>query len=123
MFDRRNHQELSFAEVFLAGGLAGSTAWSVVFPFDSVKSRMQVGSQTNEYATPRKTDASQPPLRAQSMLHVARTLYGEGGLPSFYRGWSAGVLRAFPANAALFVGVEATNKLFRVVSADSCDDL
>jgi len=84
----------------LAGGLAGSTAWTFVYPADVVKSRMQsdIGG-----------------VGGGGVRGAARVLVGilrQGGLPLLYRGWSAAVLRAFPANAALFFGVTSVETLF-----------
>jgi hypothetical protein len=78
-----------------AGGLAGMAGWSVVFPMDVVKSRTQTGTT------------------GQSTLTVARTILQKEGPRAFYRGWSAAVARAFPANAALLLGYELSHRLFR----------
>lgn len=89
---REHRDDLSPLAVLVSGGSAGSVAWSVVFPFDLVKSRMQTGG----------TD---------SLPACLRRILREEGLRGFYPGWSAAVLRAFPANGALFVGYELTRKL------------
>ena len=91
------------AGTLLAGGLAGSTAWTVVYPADVVKSRMQsdIGG-----------------VGGGGVRGAARVLAGilrQGGLPLLYRGWSAAVLRAFPANAALFFGVTSVESLFGAI--------
>jgi hypothetical protein len=91
------------AGTLLAGGLAGSTAWTVVYPADVVKSRMQsdIGGSGGG-----------------GVRGAARVLAGilrQGGLPLLYRGWSAAVLRAFPANAALFFGVTSVESLLDAV--------
>jgi hypothetical protein len=80
------------------GGLAGSTAWSIVFPCDVVKSRLQagVGARSNG-------------LRVVG--RIVLDLYRAGGARVFYNGVAAAVLRAFPANGALFMGYEMTRKL------------
>ena len=75
---------------FAAGGLAGSTSWLVIFPLDVVKSRMQAGTARG------------------GALAAAAAVWREGGAKGFTRGYSAAVLRAFPANAALLWGVEVT---------------
>jgi len=92
---RVTHEHLSPAEYFVCGGFAGMAAWSVIFPFDSVKSRMQSGSVSTGVVT------------------TIRDMWAKGGAAPFFRGWSAAVLRAFPANAALFLGVETSRKLFK----------
>ena len=90
--------ELSGLEYFLSGGFAGMTAWTFVFPCDVVKSRMQVAGML------------EPGTRA-SMTNTVRSLFKEHGIRGFYRGWSAAVLRGFPANASLFAGYELSHKL------------
>ena len=81
------------ASLFLAGGLAGISGWATIFPMDVVKTHMQ---------------SSTRPLP----LSVAvRELHAEAGVRRFYRGLPAACLRAFPANAGLFVGYELTSRL------------
>ncbi len=86
----------------MQGGLAGSTAWAIVFPCDVVKSRLQAGALSSGAAT---TGA------APSLFTAARALYAAGGVRVFYHGASAAVLRAFPANGALFLGYEMAMRL------------
>eukprot|EP00128_Syssomonas_multiformis_P014767 Colp12_sorted_trinity150504_noHs@16091 len=80
--------------LFIAGGLAGATAWSVVFPADVVKSRMQAG------------------CGQQSLRQTVSSIYRQQGMNGFFRGWSAAVARAFPANAALLLGYELCQKFW-----------
>lgn len=89
-------EQLGAAELFVCGGLAGVSGWSIVFPMDVVKSKMQ----TAPTATP------------TSALQVIRHTLKTEGPRAFYRGWSAAVLRAFPANAALLMGVELSKRFF-----------
>ncbi len=96
-YEKVTHEHLSPAEYFVCGGFAGMAAWSVIFPFDSVKSRMQSGSvQTG-------------------VVETMRNMWQRGGATPFFRGWSAAVLRAFPANAALFLGVEMSRQVLKKV--------
>jgi solute carrier family 25 ornithine transporter 2/15/solute carrier family 25 carnitine/acylcarnitine transporter 20/29 len=95
---RITHDHLSPGEYFVCGGMAGMAAWSVIFPFDSIKSRMQSGAV--------KT----------GMVDTIVSMWRKGGATPFFRGWSAAVLRAFPANAALFLGVEMSRKMFRSIA-------
>lgn len=92
---RPTQHHLSPAEYFLSGGFAGMTAWAAVFPFDAVKSRMQSGAAVGSFA------------------QVARAMWKAGGIRVFYKGCSAALLRAFPANAALFSGVEFASKVLK----------
>uniref|UniRef100_A0A7S2U3J7 Uncharacterized protein n=1 Tax=Lotharella oceanica TaxID=641309 RepID=A0A7S2U3J7_9EUKA len=88
--------ELNSLEILTAGGLAGTIGWAVIFPIDVVKSRLQTTT------------------KQETMLSVARSIFAAEGLMAFYRGCSAALLRAFPANAGLFFGYEMAQRwLFR----------
>jgi hypothetical protein len=98
-------RKLNAFGIYLAGGSAGAFAWGVAFPVDCVKSYMQT------YQHP--TSTQQGVSFRQAIRHIYRE---RGGVQGFYRGWSAAVLRAFPANAGLFLGYElALDLLDRVV--------
>lgn len=86
--------DLDAGALFVSGGLAGMTGWSVVFPFDSIKSRVQ--------SAPKGMSAGK--LALQMLRHE--------GVRAFYTGWSTAVMRAFPANAALLLGFELSHRLF-----------
>uniref|UniRef100_M4BGI1 Mitochondrial carrier protein n=1 Tax=Hyaloperonospora arabidopsidis (strain Emoy2) TaxID=559515 RepID=M4BGI1_HYAAE len=89
--------DLNPIAILASGGLAGASSWSVMFPVDVLKSRMQTASSTH----------------LLSLRSAFRAIYSEFGIHGFYRGWSAAVLRSFPANGSLFLGVEMTHRLFR----------
>ncbi|EQC34971.1 hypothetical protein SDRG_07767 [Saprolegnia diclina VS20] len=88
-----SRRELHPAAVLTAGGLAGATSWTVVFPADVIKSRMQVDA-------------------ALSFRAAVRSVWRLQGLAGFYRGWSSAVMGSFPADGSLFLGVEMTHRLF-----------
>ena len=102
----------------LQGGLAGVTGWTAVFPFDTVKSVIQTGVLPSE--TP-AAGSSAAPVRAKeeglkpppSFSTALRAVLKHGGVRrGLYRGLSAAVLRAFPANAALFWGVHTAETVW-----------
>ena len=79
--------------VLLAGGAAGICYWIPLgLPADTIKTRMMAA----------------PPGAFSGVLDCAAKLYAEAGLVGFYRGFSAAVLRAFPANAAAFTAADVT---------------
>eukprot|EP01103_Thecamoeba_quadrilineata_P001222 TRINITY_DN11083_c0_g1_i1.p1 TRINITY_DN11083_c0_g1~~TRINITY_DN11083_c0_g1_i1.p1 ORF type:complete len:327 (-),score=61.14 TRINITY_DN11083_c0_g1_i1:87-1034(-) len=86
--------------VMFAGGIAGIANWVVAIPPDVVKSRIQ----------------SARPGEPTKVGAVVAALYREEGIKGFFRGLGPVMLRAFPANAACFLGVEVSlrlmNKLF-----------
>ncbi|XP_059476764.1 solute carrier family 25 member 45 [Neocloeon triangulifer] len=75
-----------------AGGLAGSVSWGVILPLDVIKSRLQADN------------GAQPKYRG--MLHCAVSSVRTEGLRVFGRGFWLVVGRAFPVNAAIFIGYE-----------------
>ena len=63
--------------------------WAVTMPFDSIKTVIQTSA-----------------CGSKSMSSTFRMLVHQHGVSALYNGLSSAVLRAFPANAALFLGVE-----------------
>ncbi|ETV81845.1 hypothetical protein H257_05408 [Aphanomyces astaci] len=96
-----SRRDLHPVAVLTCGGVAGATGWSVIFPADVVKSYMQVGNGV-------------------TFRRAFETVWRTQGLRGFYRGWSAAVLRSFPANGCLFLGVEMTHRLFDHVEQNEC---
>jgi len=88
--------QLSAAKTLFAGGIAGSTNWLVALPMDVIKSRYQTA----------------PEGMYNSLFEVFQKLLKEEGVQGLYRGLTPALLRAFPANAACFLGVEMSRKLF-----------
>eukprot|EP00326_Haptolina_ericina_P021042 CAMPEP_0181179914 /NCGR_PEP_ID=MMETSP1096-20121128/6518_1 /TAXON_ID=156174 ORGANISM="Chrysochromulina ericina, Strain CCMP281" /NCGR_SAMPLE_ID=MMETSP1096 /ASSEMBLY_ACC=CAM_ASM_000453 /LENGTH=103 /DNA_ID=CAMNT_0023268303 /DNA_START=89 /DNA_END=400 /DNA_ORIENTATION=+ len=86
----QHKEDLSMVNVFFAGGMAGCVGWSLIIPLDVVKTRLQTGS----------AHGSVPRV-------MASIVAAEGGL-ALFSGWTAAVVRAFPANAGLFLGVEVS---------------
>ncbi len=82
---------------FLSGGFAGMLGWTVAMPFDVPKTNVQSRWDT-------KVVGSYFP----QMVKIAR----ERGIGGFYSGLGPTLVRAFPANAALFLGVETGKKFF-----------
>lgn len=94
-------QPLSATTVLVAGGLAGIANWLVALPIDTIKSRIQAtAAHTAGTAGARWV----PP----SMLAVGRDIVAREGYRGLYRGLGPALLRAFPANAACFGGMEAS---------------
>lgn len=82
---------------FLSGGFAGMLGWTVAMPFDVPKTNVQSRWDT-------KVVGSYFP----EMIKIAK----ERGIRGFYSGLGPTLIRAFPANAALFLGVETSKKFF-----------
>mmetsp|Transcript_62121 Transcript_62121/g.160168 ORF Transcript_62121/g.160168 Transcript_62121/m.160168 type:complete len:338 (-) Transcript_62121:339-1352(-) len=84
--------DLSPAQVLCSGGCAGALGWSLVLPFDVAKTRLQSGQIEGSCF--------------RVLRHIART----EGMKGLFSGWGPAVMRAFPANAGLFLGVETSNR-------------
>ncbi|KAI5095468.1 mitochondrial carnitine/acylcarnitine carrier protein isoform X1, partial [Silurus meridionalis] len=74
---------LSTSRILLAGGTAGIVNWVVALPPDVLKSNFQTAADG----------------RYSGLVDVLRTLLREEGARALYKGLSAVMLRAFPANA------------------------
>ncbi|ORX90104.1 mitochondrial carrier [Basidiobolus meristosporus CBS 931.73] len=90
---------LSPMAVLVAGGLAGMANWAVAIPPDVLKSRLQTAPEGTYKGV------------ADVFTHLIRT-EGPGAL---FRGLGPAMLRAFPANAACFLGVEASLKFMNQI--------
>ncbi|XP_063807982.1 mitochondrial ornithine transporter 1-like [Pseudophryne corroboree] len=92
----KSKDDLGIVTLMVSGGFGGISLWLVVFPVDCVKSRIQVLSMTGKQAGFIRTFAS--------------ILRNEGVL-ALYSGLKPTLIRAFPANGALFVAYEYSRKL------------
>ncbi|XP_040263155.1 LOW QUALITY PROTEIN: mitochondrial carnitine/acylcarnitine carrier protein [Bufo bufo] len=88
--------ELSVPRILFAGGMAGIFNWAVAIPPDVLKSRFQT-APAGKYPN--------------GFRDVLRELIREEGIGSLYKGFTAVMLRAFPANAvSCFLGFEVAMK-------------
>lgn len=81
---------LSPLKTVFAGGMAGIFNWIVALPIDVAKSRFQTAAEGTY----------------KSLLDVYVELIKADGIRAFYKGFTPVILRAFPANAACFLGYE-----------------
>ena len=79
----------------LAGGLAGSMCWTIIYPFDVVKSRIQAGT-----------------LKTTNPLAAIAQVYRAEGFVPFRRGLGVTMLRSFPNNAIVFSTYELCRRWF-----------
>ena len=86
--------KLSPLAVMVAGGFAGMACWGVCIPPDTLKSRYQTA----------------PDGKYTSIINVFRTLIKEEGVGGLFTGFRPAMIRAFPANAACFLGMEFSKK-------------
>ena len=90
-----NHPQTSVWIVTVAGGTAGVLYTVTALPMDVIKSRIQAG----------------PILDRTTILQTYRDLVREEGYGAFVRGMNPSLIRAFPANAACFLGMEWAHQL------------
>ena len=83
---QQDNGTIGLGQTVAIGGLAGVVAWALAIPLDSLKNRYQVC------------------LNQTSLLGLLREVRSQGGLKQLYRGAGVVLLRAFPANAATFIG-------------------
>ncbi|KAK9703197.1 Mitochondrial carrier protein [Popillia japonica] len=83
----------------LAGGCAGVVSWMFIIPLDVVKSRIQADNPLNP--------------RYKGMVDCFYKSYKSDGMAIFNKGFLVVCLRAFPVNAATFVGYETALKILR----------
>ncbi|PWN30496.1 mitochondrial carrier [Jaminaea rosea] len=88
-------QQLNLLNVLLAGGTAGMAMWSIAIPPDVIKSRLQ-GAPAGTY---------------KGFLDCTRQIIAKDGMAGLFRGFAPAMARAFPANAATFLGVEVSLSL------------
>ncbi|OQR70162.1 mitochondrial carnitine/acylcarnitine carrier protein CACL-like [Tropilaelaps mercedesae] len=85
---------VSTTSILMAGGLAGVLSWTVCYPIDVVKSRIQGG------------------VSSAGFVDTALRLYRREGTRSFVRGVNSALLRAYPTNAAIFFTATTINSLY-----------
>ncbi|BFF94273.1 mitochondrial magnesium exporter 1 [Drosophila madeirensis] len=88
--------QISTTSTILAGGTSGIVFWTLAVPFDVLKSRLQ--------SAPEGT-------YKHGIRSVFRDLMATEGPTALFRGVLPILLRAFPATAAVFFGVELANDL------------
>lgn len=88
----KTKDEIGPLRTVISGGIAGVTLWTLIFPADVVKSRLQVSGAT----TP--------------MLVMMSDIYKKEGLSALYSGLRPSLLRTFPATGALFLAYEYSKK-------------
>lgn len=91
--------KLNAGAVLVAGGCAGIANWTVAIPPDTLKSRLQTA----------------PEGTYKGLVDVFRKLVAEEGLGALFKGLGPAMTRAFPANAACFLGVETSRKALHAI--------
>jgi len=91
----KNKEECGPLRTMAAGAVAGVALWSVIYPVDVVKSRVQVSTTKNDGNLWR------------CILDISR----REGITSLYNGLRPTLIRTIPATGALFLSYEWTKKM------------
>lgn len=94
-----SRSDLSPVRTLFAGGMAGIVNWIVAIPSDVLKSRQQTA----------------PAGTYTGFLDVLRKTIASDGMKGLYKGATPIMLRAFPANAACFLGYECAMKVLNFI--------
>jgi solute carrier family 25 (mitochondrial carnitine/acylcarnitine transporter), member 20/29 len=76
--------------------------WAIAIPADVLKSRLQTA----------------PDGKYTGVIDVYKTLMREEGSKALFRGMGPAMIRAFPANAACFFGVDVATRFLESVGFD-----
>ena len=85
--DRTKHS-LSMYKLMCAGGVSGMVCWAISYPFDVVKTRVQIDGMSNR--------------QYSGMVDCFVKMYRGEGMRAFFKGLAPALARAFPVNAATF---------------------
>ncbi|KAJ2555794.1 mitochondrial ornithine carrier protein [Coemansia sp. RSA 1933] len=99
--------DLGAGSIILAGGCAGVAYNTTSYPIDVVKSFIQTADVRQSGSSAQSPASLGGPERPPpGIMDTIRTVYSRGGIPAFYRGLGITLVRAFPANAAMFMTYE-----------------
>ncbi|ETW10221.1 hypothetical protein H310_00579 [Aphanomyces invadans] len=101
------NDKASTATTLLAGGFAGCVCWTVSYPQDVIKSRLQL--QPLGHAP---LFAKSPYIPDGGFMACAKAIVREQGWRGLWRGYTPCLLRAFPSNAAGFATYEMVKSVF-----------
>ncbi|KAL4943229.1 hypothetical protein BDV06DRAFT_211262 [Aspergillus oleicola] len=94
----QNRETIPTYKIATCGIITGLVLWTVNYPFDVVKSKMQA-------------DGLGQDRLYRNMRDVVMRTYRETGMNGFYRGLGPTLLRAVPVSAGTFVVVEMVRKV------------
>ncbi|KAL2913142.1 carnitine transporter [Polyrhizophydium stewartii] len=89
---RKDSESLSIPAVLFSGGMAGVAMWSIAIPPDVIKSRIQAA----------------PAGTYKGFIDCGVKIIAQEGPGALFKGLGPALLRAFPANAAGFLGRAAS---------------
>lgn len=103
---KRDAKEPSIMATMIAGGLAGTMSWLVVYPVDVIKTVTQVSTDS-------PVAGNLKSYKHMNSWEVGVSLYRHYGVKVFFRGLGPTLLRAFPVNATTFFFYEEFKKILK----------
>ncbi|KAK7198278.1 mitochondrial ornithine carrier protein-like protein [Novymonas esmeraldas] len=94
-------QSLPVYQLMFAGGCSGVAYWTIFYPSDVVKTRLQVD----------------PTYARLGLRGAMARVYAEGGVRALYRGWAVTAARSFPSNAVIFAVFDCCSRALAPPSA------
>lgn len=94
----QSKEDIGVAKTMVAGSCGGIVFWSTTYPFDVIKSRVQVDSKLSGGLI-------------ATLLHIARN----EGVSVLYSGLTPTLVRTIPATAVLFLTYEYTKKFLHYI--------
>ena len=107
---------MEYTQHMFAGAFAGTMEHTVMFPVDTVKTRMQlVAAASSSSSSSSLTSSSSSMNMIKSTIpNAIRSILKTDGVKGLYRGVVAGGLGAGPAHAVYFATYEYGKKMFRL---------
>ncbi|XP_026491474.1 mitochondrial ornithine transporter 1 isoform X1 [Vanessa tameamea] len=89
----QSKDEIGFVKTMIAGAVGGLLLWTIIFPSDVIKSRIQISN------------------KSQKFLTVGLDIIQKEGVLALYNGLKPTLVRTIPATAVLFVVYEYSKKI------------
>jgi len=89
----KTKDEIGPVRTVISGGIGGVILWTVIFPTDVVKSRIQINKLNI------------------TLLACLKDIFQKEGILALYNGLGPTIVRTFPATGALFLAYEYTKKV------------
>ncbi|CAH0560728.1 unnamed protein product [Brassicogethes aeneus] len=96
----KSKDEIGLLRTMIAGSVGGIVFWSLTYPIDMAKSRIQVGKSQ------------------ENLVGTIMSILRNEGVVSLYHGLTPSLLRTIPATAALFATYEYSKKWLNGLSKD-----
>lgn len=93
-------EDLGLLQTMLAGAVGGLVFWTLTYPVDVAKSRIQVNNQSENF------------------IVVGIQIMKKEGFKALYHGLTPTLVRTIPATATLFVAYEYTKRFLNHVFRD-----